>query len=162
MLLPPFATEMRSSGAEIPLPLAAGNRARSPVAELEAIVQQLERTGLRVPTQVQGAYRDWVMANIPLRLYVVTGERMGAEQSLEWTLLVILEAQPEAELPQEIQLCVSDRTGVLIERTLDPQTNADYLFAQVAGTFDEKFLVTIALPNGERLTLPPFGFQPIE
>ncbi|WP_421656664.1 DUF1822 family protein [Leptothermofonsia sp. ETS-13] len=133
---------------------------RSPGEEFEAIVQQLERNGLRLPTQARGAYRDWIMANIPLRLYAVVGDLPPVEGIPEWSLLLVLGAQPGANLPQGISLEVSDPTGVLVQRTLDTQTNADYLFTQVAGTWDEKFLVRITLPDGERLTLPPFTFQP--
>ncbi|MCL6435671.1 MAG: DUF1822 family protein [Leptolyngbyaceae cyanobacterium HOT.MB2.61] len=133
---------------------------RSPGEEFEAIVQQLERSGLRLPTQARGAYRDWIMANIPLRLYAVVGELPPVEGTPEWSLLLVLGAQPGANLPQDISLEISDPNGILVQRSLDVQTNGDYLVAQVSGTWDEKFLVSITLPNGERLTLPPFTFQP--
>lgn len=133
---------------------------RSPGEEFEAILHQLERTGLRLPTEARGAYRDWIMANIPLRLYAVVGNAIPVEATPEWSLLLVLGAQPRANLPQGITLEISDPTGVLVERTLDSQASADYLFAQVSGTWDEAFLVSITLPNGERLTLPPFAFQP--
>lgn len=153
ILLPPTAAAMMRSPVQ-------NSFQRSPGEEFEAIVQQLERNGLHLPAQARGAYRDWMMANIPLRLYAVVGEVAPADPTPEWSLLLVLGAQPRNNLPQGISLQISDPTGILIERTLDPQTTADYLFAQVSGTWDEKFLASITLPDGESLTLPPFGFQP--
>ncbi len=154
ILLPP---PMEASALRSPI---TDSFRRSPGEEFEAIMQQLERSGLRLPTQARGAYRDWIMANIPLRLYAVVGELPPVEGTPEWSLLLVLGAQPGANLPQDISLEISDPNGILVQRILDVQTNGDYLFAQVSGTWDEKFLVSITLPNGERLTLPPFTFQP--
>lgn len=153
VLLPPTTTSMMRSPVQ-------SSFQRSPGEEFAAIVQQLERSGLRLPAQARGAYRDWIMANIPLRLYAIVGEVPPTDQQPEWSLLLVLGAQPRTSLPQGISLQVSDPTGILVERTLDSQTTADYLFVQVSGTWDEKFLASITLPDGERLTLPPFGFQP--
>ncbi len=49
----------------------------------------------------------------------------------------------------EVQLRISDQTGILAEEKLDYQQNQSYLLAQIEGTYDEKFLVTLTTSDGE-------------
>jgi hypothetical protein len=53
---------------------------------------------------------------------------------------------------------VGERANVLVEREVEPDALETYLYTRVVGTEDEQFIVTIALMNGEALTLPPFAF----
>lgn len=137
---------------------AAAAPLRSPGEEIDVILTQLGRMGMVIPPQARGGYKDLSLAEIPLRIYIVTWLH-SPENVPEWTLLLILGAQSGYNLPRGTQLCVSDQTSVLLERVLE-QTDDSHLYARVVGTWHEKFLVTIALGNGTALTLPPFTFYP--
>lgn len=131
----------------------------SPIEQLEAIVTKLERSGMSISLEARAAYRDVKLAGTPLRLYAVTWP-FDSSGCREWTLLLVLGAQPGTNLPYGIKLCISDQTSVLVEQTLGKDSQGDYLYARVVGTWDEKFVANIALMNGEALTLPPFTFHP--
>ncbi|MEO0988825.1 MAG: hypothetical protein AAFY20_25290 [Cyanobacteria bacterium J06639_14] len=47
-----------------------------------------------------------------------------------------------------------------MEQTLTSESGSAYLYGQVVGALGEPFWVSVALPNGTTLNLPPFGFQP--
>jgi hypothetical protein len=152
-----FAQEL--SWVLLPSLEPAALRLRSPKEEFEAIVTQLGQTGVEIPLQARGAYRDLRLAGMPLRLYAVTWP-MLAESIREWTLLLVLGATPGTTLPPGLQLRVSDQTSVLVEQALDAGQRDSYLFTSVIGTWDEKFIVTVSLPPGIAQTLPPFSFNP--
>lgn len=139
--------------------LAPAVAMRSPVEEFEAIVMQLRQTGVEIPLEARGAYRDLRFAGMPLRLYAVTWPLLS-ESIPEWTLLLVLGATPGTNLPPGVQIRVSDQTGVLVEQVLDAQRRDSYFFTRVIGTWDEKFIVTVGLPSGLKQTLPPFSFNP--
>lgn len=132
----------------------------SPIEELKAIIAGLKATGMEIPFHAGSAYRDLNLAEIPLRLYAVIWSVPSEENIPEWTLLLVLGAQPNAALPHGIKLQVSDQTSVLVERMLEQNTNDTYLYTCVVGNWDEEFRVTITLMDGEALTLPPFAFVP--
>lgn len=132
---------------------------RSPVEEFEAIVTELEQTGVEIPLEACGAYRDLRLGGMPLRLYAVTWSLLSSPIP-EWTLLLILGATPGTSLPLGLQLRVSDQTGVLVEQVLDAGQRDSYFFTSVVGTWDEKFIVSVSLPSGIQQTFPPFSFNP--
>lgn len=150
MLLPPI--ELAGAMRE-----AAGTAKLSPANAFATILSALERSGRTVPTNAQGIYRDWVMANYPLRLYVATAA-ITAEQASEWSLLLILTTQDQSNLPSGICLQVSDGSALIGEQVLTNSTTADYLHLTAIGGLEEQFVVTIALADGTSLTLPPFGY----
>lgn len=131
---------------------------RSPAEELKAIVQQLNHNGVEIPSQARGAYRDLLLAGMPLRLYALTWPLLSGSVP-EWTLLLILGAPLETSLPRDLKLRVSDQTGILVERTLDSDESSSYFFTSVIGNLDEKFIVTISLRPSIEQTLPPFSFN---
>lgn len=156
VLLPAIATNsaLRSvSGSGSQLSYTA------PAEELESLLRQMERSGISLPPQIGVAYRDWLMASIPLRLYAVSGA-LPESTTPEWMLLLILGAQPNAELPIGISLQISTPSETVAEQTLQNRTDGDFLIAQVIGSWDETFSVTITLPEGTSLKLPTFAFQP--
>lgn len=146
VLLPAFSPEA------VPL--------RSPTQELEVILTELERGGTLIPENARGAYQDLQLAQSWVRLYAVTWPILSVDNIPEWTLLLVLGSQPGYNLPDNLILRVSDETGVLVERALNRETGDSYIYARVAGTWNETFLVTIALRNSATLTLPPFAFRP--
>ncbi len=167
-LLPNFAMrgEMRSEG--IPLGLSLGEEfpaigemrsLRSPEEEFPAIVRQLVQTGVEIPLQARGAYRNLNLAGTPLRVYAVTWP-MRSESIDEWTLLLVLGGSPGISLPPGLQLRVSDQSSVLVEQVWDAGQGDSYLFTSVIGAWDEKFIVTVSLTPSIKQTLPPFSFNP--
>lgn len=150
VLLPPVASAsgLRSSGTTLN---------RSPLSELETILTAIERTGMRLPSNARAAYQDFELGEYPLRLYAVIGSEVSTDGAIAWSLLTILGKATERDLPADLILRISDITGVLVERQLEPQ--GAYLFAEVEGTPEERFLVTAALADGTTRSIPPFAFQ---
>ncbi len=143
VLLPP----LNLSGALLPL-----NLGRSPLEDLEDVVQTLQRDrGVEFPAATSAAYRDLQLECVAFRLYALTWPLL---ETNEWSLLLILGAQPGTQLPAGMTLRVEDETQVLIEAHLNHEP---YLYAQVIGDRHEQFRVSIELPNGAALTLPPFA-----
>jgi hypothetical protein len=122
------------------------------------IRSQLIGKGREIPSEARGAYRDFNLSENPLRLYAVTWSVPTQKNATEWTLLLILGAQPGHVLPPGIKLQVSDQAQILVEQVVEPSAEETYLYTCVVGTWDEQFIVTVALINGEALTLPPFAF----
>lgn len=147
ILLPPTSlrSEFRSLGASV-------DQFNNP------IVQLMSQGGIAIPSQAREAYRDLQWENIALRLYVVAWELPATGLIREWTLLLILGAQPNATLPVGIKLQVRDEVQILAEPVLSNRSQ-DYLYVQVIGTQSERFWVTISLPDGAALTLPAFTFE---
>jgi len=151
------STDYPLSTTSIAQPTTAGDR--SPVEEVEALLRQLERQGMVLPAQLGIAYREWSMNSIPLRLYAVTGVISEPNQSPEWMLLLLLGTQPNAMLPVNTTLLVQTETEVLVEQRSEASTESNFLIAQVIGQWNERFIATITLPDGNAITLPTFGFQ---
>ncbi len=125
---------------------------QSPQAELEKIIAELQATEVAVPAEARAAYLNFNLADNPLRLYAVTWS-IAAEESLEeeWALLLILGVQSGYQLPQGLQLQISDREHILFEQDVAADTEDTYLYASVIGTLSEQFLVTIALSNRDNI-----------
>ena len=49
---------------------------------------------------------------------------------------------------------------VLTVQTLAANSDANYLYAQVLGNWDEQFTLDVMPPGGTPLTLPTFAFDP--
>lgn len=126
--------------------------------QLEGFLRNLRRTGIEIPPETRGSYKDFSLNNNPLRLYALTWSMLSEDNLPEWTLLLILGAQSSQVIPQGIKLQVSDATGVLDEQSLEQTRENTYLYTLVIGSIDEQFSVAISLSNGETLTLPPFAF----
>jgi hypothetical protein len=144
----------------VTLPLRSLKRAAggSPSEEFEAILAELQRTGMEIPSNARGACRDFNLGDNALRMYAVTWPLPTQENATEWTLLLILGAQPGHVLPPGIKLQVSDQAQILVEQVVEPEAEETYLYTCVFGTWDEQFIVIVALMNGETLKLPPFAF----
>lgn len=157
VLLPPVASAsgLRSAGISGAIPMPSNNR--SPFAELETILTAIERTGIHLPSNARAAYQDFDLGEYPLRLYAVIGSEQENDGVIAWSLLTILGKATDRALPADLILRIFDLTGVLVERQLEAQ--GAYLFSQVEGTPEERFLVTASLADGTTRSLPPFSFQ---
>ena len=153
VLLPPIARE-----GSLRIKVQAGQQP-SFTEDFDEIIKQLVRKGMTLPVDTRAAYQNMMIGTVAARLYAVAGAIITAEQPPEWSLLVILGPKLQRQLPRGTQLQVSDRTEVLVQQILSDQTEDGYLFAQIVGTWEEQFVVTLTVPDGATLTLPPFGFQ---
>lgn len=133
--------------------------AQSPAHTLEAVLRELAPAGVDIPAAARGAYTDLQPAGIPFRLYALTWP-LWENPEPEWCLLLVLGPAPGHTLPDGVRLQVSDATSLLIDSQLSPHSPAQFLYAQVFGTWEEAFTVAIQLPNGATLHWPPFVFRP--
>jgi hypothetical protein len=134
---------------------------RSAVGELEWMLQQLQKNGTIITAQTHGAYQDFQLGNVPLRLYAVTWEVPSSTGKPEWSLLLFLSGMPDTPMPQGITLQVCDETGLCAQSQLSPGSRDNRLYIRVEGSWDETFVAQISLPTGETLSFPPFAFQPV-
>ncbi|MBD1893389.1 DUF1822 family protein [Coleofasciculus sp. FACHB-129] len=140
---------------ELPASFSLRRNEQNPSQELDEILIEISRNNqLEIPANTGRAYRDLTVGN-RVRLYAVTWSFPDDDG---WTLLLILKAISGNEPDDEMTLRVSDRVEVLAEDTLQLDGDEDYIFTQVAGTYQDKFLATITSETGEFQTLPPFEF----
>lgn len=133
---------------------------RSPVEQLENILQELQPAGVTIPPTARGAYTDLQQTvGLPFRLYALTWT-LYEPRPPEWTLFLFLGPAPGEQLPPGTRLIVRDATTILVEQTLSQINENGFLYAQAIGTWDEAFTATVELPNGNTLNWPPFVFQP--
>ncbi len=132
---------------------------RSPAEELEAIKSQLQAQGLEIPLVARSGYQNFLLAGIPLRLYAIIWNSSTVNEPDLWNLLLILGAPLANTLPENFKFRVSDKTGILIEQSVNPQQRNSYLYTCLVGGWDEKFIVTASLGDGVEVTLPPFAFD---
>lgn len=135
--------------------------AHSPATTLEAVLGELAPSGVTIPDQARGAYTDLQSLGLPVRLYALAWPIMSTTPP-EWSLFLVLGPLPGETLPLGIRLVVQDATTTLAENTLTSEVNAQHLYAQVFGTWDEHFTVSVHLPTGASVNWPPFGFNPEE
>jgi hypothetical protein len=152
-----FAQELAWTLLPPPTPTPVFRAMRSPVEEFNTLFTGLIQQGtINPPMGTRGAYQNFELAGVPLRLYAAT---WAIPNTADWTLLLILGAQANQLLPIGTRLQVRDESQVLEEPVLGDRSQ-DYLFAQVIGTGAECFWVTVTFSNGASLTLPPFTFVP--
>lgn len=132
----------------------------SPASALRSAQEELKGLGVQLPPEARGAYEDVQLGNVALRLHAFVWMLSTTMDTLQWTLLIVLGAQPQARLPTGIRLQVSDQSQLLFDQALDESAEDSYLYAQVGGEISDRFWVTIALPDGATLSLPPFIFYP--
>ncbi|NET84825.1 MAG: DUF1822 family protein [Moorea sp. SIO1F2] len=136
----------------------------SPVSDepdrYRAIAKELRRQkGLIVPAHARGSYQTVNLNGILFKLCAVTWfiYQKAPEDTREWALLLLIEDCLGNTLPPGMKLRISEFTGVVSEAVL---VNERYLHVAVAGSWNQKFVVTISLSNGASLTLLPFAFEP--
>ncbi len=125
---------------------------KTPMAELDEILKSIQRgKKTTIPTNAGRGYREFSVAEIPVRLYAVSWSI--SEEEKEWSLLLVLSAVGDGELPSGIKLRASDRQEILMEKTPVPNSKNPYPFIRVIGSWDEKFVVTVATADeGEKVS----------
>ncbi|KAI9132086.1 DUF1822 family protein [Acaryochloris sp. CCMEE 5410] len=141
-------------------PLATALRSTDPV--IVAVIGELQRQGMDIPTSAGGAYRDLTLGLSQLRLYSIVWPVEPNLSNTEWTLLVVVGAKPETTLEQTVKLLVSDTEKVLADPMLTPTEEDICIYAQVVGEFEEQFWVTLSAADSRSpaatLRLSPFKF----
>lgn len=132
---------------------------QTPIQELEDLLTDIKQNNeLDIPAVALRAYHD-ILLESPLRLYAVAWSLPNQSSgSNEWTLLLILKIIDDHQLLSGFRLRISDQTGVLDEEEFQLSNNHEYIFTQVEGSYEDKFLATITTETGEAQTLPPFEF----
>ncbi|MGP1387785.1 MAG: DUF1822 family protein [Thainema sp.] len=141
-------------------PLASDAALLSPTEIIESVLKELSPVGISVPPRARGASTEIQLGGLTLQLYALTWTIFEENQPPEWSLFLVLGPRPGDSLPPGTRLQVADPSSVLSESVLHHHTDSMHLYAQVFGTWDEAFAVTISLPNGPELTLPAFVYQP--
>ena len=140
------------------IPATSELRSTSPsnsFEELEIILQdiQVQEQQLDIPPTAICAYQD-IQLGKSLRLYAIIWSLPEAENG--WNLLIILKSINDNQSPSRFSLRVSDQIEVLDEQDLI--TNNNYIYTQVEGNYDDKFIITVISETGETQAFPPFEF----
>lgn len=145
----PIPIRKTSEPNTLPIPI---RETSEPIQELENILAEIRRDRhLEIPSIANYAYQDIVL-EIPLRVYAI----VWSLPDEEWTLLILVKTLQGNPIPYNLNLRISDRSEILVEEKLQINSYHDYIFGQVIGDDNDKFLVTITSPNGEVKTLEPF------
>ena len=115
---------------------------------------------IAIPPEARGAYQDFQVGAVAVRLYAVTWLLSLPDDRHGWTLFTVLTGQAERSLPIGIQLQIRDSINILETQVLQTDQPDAALYAQVGGEWDEIFNVSIQLTTGETFTLSPFTFTP--
>ncbi len=127
----------------------------SPIEELASLVTHFRNSSVEIPSEATSAYRDFTLGTVGLRIFAIAWEINPVAETPEWTLLVILGAQPEQQLPLGLKLVLQDLETTLDEKIVET-TEDRYLYTLVIGNLEEKFMIKLVLPTGETLVFPPF------
>jgi len=144
----------------LPPPQLASAMRTTTLEDFGPLLQSLDDRGLSLGVGAAAAYHDVSWAGGGLRLYALSWALPGTTGDPEWTLLVIVGPQPGQPRPQGGGLQISDDESRLVERYFGDDGDDEYLYAQVIGSWQEAFQVSLQFPDGTTLTLPPLGFQP--
>ena len=145
----PLASQLRST------PSALRLNESNAVEELEIILEDIQNHNqLDIPFTAIRAYQDIQLDKL-MRLYALIWSLPESENG--WALLVVLKAIDDNQSTSRFTLRVSDQQEILDEEELIASNN-NYIYTQVEGSYDDKFLATIISETGETQTLPTFEF----
>ena len=142
--------------------IEAANQTRSSIEQFEDVVSVLGSTELMIPSHAQGGCLDLPFGEHQVRLYTIAWDASTPDSPEEWAIVAILGLVPDTPPPASISLQICDESQVLYNQTVSEPTAESYLFSQVVGDWPERFWLTVDVANHESLTLPPFGFYPLD
>jgi len=140
----------------LPAPSRLRRVQATPAEDLDSLLTEID--DVEIPSVAARSYRDIELAGTKLRFYVVTWRLLETEG--DWSFLLIVGAIPGKKPPLGVKLRVSDSTEVLDEQLFQLDSNHDHLYAQIVGTKQEKFLVTVTSADGKTKTSVLFEFRP--
>ncbi|MDY6898940.1 MAG: DUF1822 family protein [Cyanobacteriota bacterium] len=127
----------------------------NPIEELEAILNDIQDNNqLDIPSTSVHIYQD-IRLDKSLRLYAIIWSLPEEENG--WTLLLILKAVNDNQSASRFTLRVSDQIEVLDEAEFITDDNS-YIYTQIEGSYDDKFLATVISESGDTQVFPPFEF----
>jgi hypothetical protein len=124
-----------------------------PAAAMRSAQEQLLMQGVAIPSEARGVYQELQLGTAKVRFQAITWVLSAASDAFAWTLLIILEGD---RLPLGARLRIRDDRQLLFEQVVEAPDSP--LFAQVGGDLTDRFWVTIDLPAGAAIELPPFYF----
>jgi Protein of unknown function (DUF1822) len=124
-------------------------------AALRSAQEELLLLGVRIPPEARGVYYKLQLGAATLRLQAMTWVLSTAIDAFEWTLLIVLSGD---RLPIGTHLRIRDQHHSLCQQVSETAENSS-LFAQVGGNLADQFWVSIDLPDGAAIELPPFCFS---
>ena len=139
------------------MPSLALSQMRRMRGKFDNIRYLLDGQGIQIPPEARGAYRDLEYEKGGFRLYAITWVLSEASEP-EWMLLIVLDSQPQAQIPKTLKLEVRDETQPLFSESLS-DTNEGILYAQVIGNLGERFWVTATADDEAVFEIPPFGLE---
>lgn len=148
-----FAQEL--SWQLLPAPSPLRKYQVTPAEDLDNILTEID--GVEIPSVAARSYRNLELGEAKLRLYAITWYLPKAEG--DWSLLLILGVIPGNKFPVEAKLRISNLTEVLDEPVLSADSDTDNLYIQIAGSNQEKFLVTVTSADGSEASVL-FEFRP--
>lgn len=143
----PAPSPLRKSQLRKPQPI--------PAEDLNNILTEID--DVEIPSVAARSYRNLELGEAKLRLYALTWYLPKTEG--DWSLLLILGAIPPNKLSVDVKLRISNLTEVLDEDVLSADSETDNLYTQIAGTKQEKFLVTVTSADGNEASVL-FEFRP--
>jgi hypothetical protein len=155
-LMPPmtFASALR----ELPSP---EDWSRADLDYLMPILRDLVTQGVQLVPDARAAVRRLNLGDLDLQLYAIVSPLMNSSEPIEeWSLLLILKRSDHQLLGNGIQLEVHTSCSTEVVQQVTASDLTGYLFTEIIATLDESLSITIALPDGTTLTLPPMQFQP--
>ena len=123
---------------------------------LRSAQEELSTLNIEIPLGARGAYQQVQLGAITLRVQAVTWVLSATIDTFEWALLITVSSD---RLPLGTRLQIRDDMQLLFEQTVE-LAEATALFGQVGGDLRDQFWVTIDLPDGSAIDLPPFCFDP--
>ncbi|BAY84577.1 hypothetical protein NIES267_40730 [Calothrix parasitica NIES-267] len=148
-----FAQEL--SWQLLPAPSPLRKYQVTPAEDLDNILTEID--GVEIPSVAARSYRNLELGEAKLRLYAITWYLPKAEG--DWSLLLILGVIPGNKFPVEAKLRISNLTEVLDEPVLSADSDTDNVYIQIAGSKQEKFLVTVTSADGNEASVL-FEFRP--
>jgi len=123
----------------------------------DTIRSSLEAKGVHIPITASGAFRDLDSDCGSLRLYAIMWVLEQTSDTQEWMLMITLGSQLHTAMPKNIKLEICDDTQTIFSDVL-VDTSQSLLYAQVIGTINESFQVTVTVEDTV-FEVPRFGMN---
>jgi len=130
------------------------------IFEIDAVEKELQHKGVSIPSTAIRMYQDFQWEGTELRLYAVKWGLATTQSAQEWSLLLILGASSNTGLPPKIVMKVKDETQNFDEEIVSEKSQDYYFYTQVIGSLQEKFQVTIQMPDETQKQFEPISFAP--
>jgi hypothetical protein len=144
-------------------PLSLSSAVRSQLSkvqmfEVAAVEKEIQCQEISVPSNAIRMYQDFQWKEIEFRLYAIKWELATNQSEQEWSLLLILGTLPKIDLPPKIIMRITNETQDFNEVIVSEKSEDSYFYTQIIGVQQEKFQVTIQLPDETCQQFEPISF----